>query len=102
MLKATIIAIGAAAAAIKGYQWYEDSTRSVNSILNLSQNATTLRDAAEGTGIYVGTAVNQRYLDDDTYSQMAAKEFNLITPENGCKMNFIAINFTHSDFTRCK
>ena len=25
-----------------------------------------------------------------------------MTPENGCKMNFMAINFTHNDFTRCK
>lgn len=32
---------------------------------------------------------------------MIAKEFTLITAENGCKMNAIAKSMTHLDFTRC-
>ena len=61
-----------------------------------------MREAAAGTGIYVGTALNSMYLSDATYSQTAAKEFSLMTPENGCKMNFVAVDFTRSDYTRCK
>ena len=47
----------------------------------------TIREAASGTGIYVGTALNYEYhLNDTDYCDEAGHEFSLITAENACKM----------------
>ena len=134
-----LAAVFAAAAAFEGWRWYEGASTAattlreaavgtgiyVGTALNsmyqsdatysqtaakefslmtegASTAATTLREAAVGTGIYVGTALNSMYQSDATYSQTAAKEFSLMTPANGCKMNFVAVDFTRSDYTRCK
>lgn len=63
---------------------------------------TTLKEAADGTGIYIGTALN--YWDlrkDEEYSDLAGQEYNLMTSENGCKMDIIAQDYETYDFTRC-
>jgi endo-1,4-beta-xylanase len=70
----------------------------------------SLREAAGGTGIFIGAAINYNYVSldsshhDDTYASVAAREFNLLTAENGCKMNSIARGFDTEkelDFTKC-
>jgi hypothetical protein len=44
---------------------------------------TTLREAAKGTHVNIGTAINWRFLlKDKAYGERAAKEYDLITPEN--------------------
>ena len=63
----------------------------------------TLRDVAKRTGVSVGTALNYKYLlANPDYGEKAAKEYDLITAENMCKMNFIAKSYTQYDFTGCK
>ena len=62
----------------------------------------TLRDVAKPTGVSVGTALNYKYLlANKDYGEMAAKEYDLITAENMCKMNFIGKSYTQYDFTGC-
>jgi len=52
-----------------------------------TNTATTLRGAADGLGIYVGSAMNHIHLAADSdYSALGAKEYSLITEENACKM----------------
>jgi endo-1,4-beta-xylanase len=69
---------------------------------SLRKNATTLREAAKGTGIYIGAAMNQRYMKKDSdYSVLGAKEYSLLTEENACKMTAIAKSFTDLDVTNC-
>jgi endo-1,4-beta-xylanase len=48
-------------------------------------NATTLRAAAEGSGRYFGTAIAQSRLGDSTYTGIARREFDMVTPENEMK-----------------
>jgi hypothetical protein len=46
-------------------------------------SANTLRDAAKGTHVSMGTALNWRYLlTNKAYGEKAANEYNLITAEN--------------------
>lgn len=68
----------------------------------LRRNATTLREAAKGTGIYVGAAMNQRYMKTDSdYAALGAQEYSLLTEENACKMTQIASSMTDFDVTNC-
>lgn len=62
----------------------------------------TLKEGAEGTGMYIGTAVNYRMLKSDlAYSEIPPIEYDLVAPENMCKMNFIAKSFTDLDYSKC-
>lgn len=48
----------------------------------------TLKDAADGLGVYMGAAMKwKNFLNDDDgqYGEVAAREYDLITPENFCK-----------------
>ena len=55
--------------------------------MNNFGGATTLREAAKGTGIFIGAAMNQRFMKlDSNYSALGAQEYSLLTEENGCKM----------------
>ena len=49
----------------------------------------TLKEAANGLGIYVGTAMTIKAWDDQTYMSIIPQEFDLITAENSCKMSLI-------------
>ena len=62
-----------------------------------SSSVLTLRDAAAGTGVFIGAAVNYGYLSGDTdpllppadvanYSAIVSSEFSIITAENAMKM----------------
>ena len=50
----------------------------------------TLKSAADGLGIYMGTAVRVSAWDDAQYLTTVNQEYDLITAENACKMNHIA------------
>ena len=70
--------------------------------MNNFGEATTLREAAKGTGIYIGTAMNQRMMKmDGAYAKLGAREYSLATEENACKMNGIAHSFTNIDLANC-
>ena len=65
--------------------------------------STTLREAAEGTGVYVGTAVNYDFMaGDEDYKKRAASEFGLITAGNACKMYHIAKGWNKFNYTDCQ
>lgn len=62
--------------------------------------ADNLKDAAKGTGITIGTAVNYKTAQTDTeYVAKIPEEFNIITPENSCKMTIIAKSYTDLDIS---
>jgi len=62
----------------------------------------SMRNSSKGTGIWVGTAMNEKHIKADAdYAQRGAKEYNLITPENACKMTMIAKSYTENDFSGC-
>ena len=63
----------------------------------------SLRNSSKGTGIWVGTAMNQKHIKADSeYAQRAAKEYNLITSENACKMTNIAKSYSENDYSGCQ
>lgn len=47
--------------------------------------AQTLREAADKSGLLVGTALNSRYLSEPAYVDTAAREYNMVEPENEMK-----------------
>ena len=62
----------------------------------------SLREAANGTGIYVGSSMNYPYLTEDGYyKQVGAQQYNLLTAGNACKMGATWKDYTHYDFTKC-
>lgn len=68
---------------------------------NLEFKDNTLRTAAEGTGILVGTAMNYWHLGDKNYADTAAREYNIITAEASCKMDQIAKGENNFNFKGC-
>ena len=80
MMKA--VGVTAAVLAIFGaYKLNESSS------MNNLTDGDTLREAAKGTGIFIGAAMNQRFMKlDSNYSALGAQEYSLLTEENGCKM----------------
>jgi endo-1,4-beta-xylanase len=48
-------------------------------------SAQTLRQEASRSGLLVGTALNSRYLSEPAYASTAAREFNMVEPENEMK-----------------
>lgn len=62
----------------------------------------TLREAAEGLGIYIGAAVNLTFFTEDSdYYKMMTEEISIMTPENSCKMPRIALNWTARNYSGC-
>lgn len=60
----------------------------VTMLLN-SAGAASLRDEASSSGRYFGTAVAAGRLSDSTYTSIADREFNMITPENEMKWDAV-------------
>ena len=77
-------AVGVTAAVLAIFGAYKLGESS--SMNNLTDDS-TLRLAAKGTGIFIGAAMNQRFMKlDSNYSALGAQEYSLLTEENGCKM----------------
>jgi endo-1,4-beta-xylanase len=58
---------------------------SVTIVTTVAGAATTLGAAAAQSGRYFGTAINSGKLGDTQYTTIAAREFNMATPENEMK-----------------
>jgi len=61
--------------------------------------ATTLGAAATQSGRYFGTALAASKLGDSTYTTIAAREFNMVTPENEMKIDATEPNQGQFNFT---
>src|SRR6185436_13668783 len=65
--------------------------------------AQTLRDAADGRGLFVGAAVNMNpFRNEPMYTQTLGREFNMLVAENAMKFDAIhpaqnTYNFTDAD-----
>lgn len=76
------------------------------SVVSLA-DATTLRQAARGSGVLMGTAMNYWHLDESSkfynkqYADLAAREYNVITAEGSCKMIAIAKGWNDFNFRGC-
>ncbi|AOX04366.1 hypothetical protein BJP34_17445 [Moorena producens PAL-8-15-08-1] len=67
---------------------------------NQSSTDTTLRSLTKERGISIGTAVQAKPLEeDDTYQEVLAREFNLVTPENAMKFGRLHPKRDRYDFT---
>src|SRR4051794_38101135 len=49
--------------------------------------SSTLAGAAEQSGRYFGTAIASGRLNDSTYTTIAKREFDMVTPENEMKLD---------------
>lgn len=58
-------------------------------LADLPENLAGLRDLADGRGLRLGVSLDRQWLDDPHYLQVMVREFNLITPENALKFQFI-------------
>ena len=61
--------------------------------------ATTLGAAAAQSGRYFGTAISNGKLGDSAYTTIAAREFNMVTPENEMKPDATEPNQNQFNFT---
>ena len=61
--------------------------------------ASTLGAAAAQSGRYFGTAIANGRLGDSAYTTIAAREFNMVTPENEMKMDATEPNQNQFNFT---
>src|SRR5690349_21815533 len=61
--------------------------------------ATTLGAAAAQSGRYFGTAIAAGKLGDSAYTTIAAREFNMVTPENEMKIDATEPNQNQFNFT---
>lgn len=59
--------------------------------------SSTLKDAANARGRYMGTALNAGKLSDTTYASIARTEFTMVTPEN--EMKWDATEPSQNSFT---
>jgi endo-1,4-beta-xylanase len=64
-----------------------------------SDAATTLASAAEARGRYFGTAISAGKLSDPVYTTIAAREFDMVTPENELKIDATEPNRGRFTFT---
>jgi endo-1,4-beta-xylanase len=61
-----------------------------------------LKEAARGTGLYIGSAVNYNALQEDQdFMKLVTEEVSIMTPENQCKMPQIAKSWTEFNYTAC-
>jgi len=51
----------------------------------LTGSPQTLREAAKGSGILIGTAVRPSRFSEAAYSETLAREFNMVEPEDAMK-----------------
>ncbi|KAJ3040525.1 hypothetical protein HDV00_010835 [Rhizophlyctis rosea] len=58
-------------------------------LLLQSVSAQTLKSVAEANGKYFGTIIDTGYLSDSTYTGIATREFDYVTPENSMKWESI-------------
>ena len=58
-------------------------------LLVVAYESDTLRDAAIHRGIYLGSAVSFRHLDEDSYRTVLAREFNQVEAENEMKWGYL-------------
>jgi endo-1,4-beta-xylanase len=71
--------------------------------LTIVVGAQTLRDAADGRGVFVGAAVNMNpFRNEPIYTQTLGREFNMLVAENAMKFDAIhpaqnTYNFTDAD-----
>src|SRR6266536_468827 len=65
----------------------------------LAQAADTLGAAAAQSGRYFGTAIAGGRLNDGAYTTIAAREFNMVTPENEMKPDATEPNQNQFNFT---
>jgi endo-1,4-beta-xylanase len=61
--------------------------------------ASTLGAAAAQSGRYFGTAISTSHLGDSQYTTIAAREFNMVTPENELKIDATEPNQNQFNFT---
>ena len=61
--------------------------------------AATLGAAAAQSGRYFGTAISNGKLGDSAYTTLAAREFNMVTPENELKIDATEPNQNSFNFT---
>jgi len=63
----------------------------------------TLREAAQGKHVYMGSASNYGHLQQDpTFASVIAQQYNLVTAENACKWGATEPNQRGQfDFTQC-
>jgi endo-1,4-beta-xylanase len=67
--------------------------------LTSASAATTLGAAAAQSGRYYGTAISNGKLGDSAYTTIAAREFNMVTPENELKIDATEPNQNQFNFT---
>lgn len=62
----------------------------------------TLREAAKARGLFVGAAGNTGHLKGDAeYAAVLAKQYNLVTAENGCKWGAVRPSEDVYDYSQC-
>ena len=62
----------------------------------------SLREAGSKRGIFIGTAANYGYMQNDNdYKTTLSKEYNLITAENACKWSATEPSENEFDFSQC-
>jgi len=64
-----------------------------------SAQASTLGAAAARSGRYYGTAIANSRLNDSAYTTIAAREFNMVTPENELKIDATEPNQNQFNFS---
>src|SRR5689334_22993487 len=64
-----------------------------------AEAATTLGAAAAQSGRYFGTAIAAGRLNDSAYTTIAAREFNMVTPENEMKPDATEPNQNQFNFS---
>ncbi len=73
------------------------------SFLNVNaQLPTPLREAAQKRGIFIGASVQYSdLLQDETYRTIAGQQYDLTTPGNACKWEYIEPELNFYNFTQC-
>jgi endo-1,4-beta-xylanase len=70
-------------------QWLRRILAGAALTVSVAYGGDTLRSAAAARGIYIGSAVASRLLQQPEYASVVAREFNQLQPENETKMRFV-------------